>query len=457
MNSPHGASAPANVIRSSSEQHGDDTSPRLPDDIRALTEREVDASIRWLWTHANGDVDSAGCGLVLDRDDLPGVATVAATGFALAAWCVGVERGVLDRDEVRERVAGTVRTLEHSIPHKGGFLAHFVDSDTGERQGRSEYSTIDTTLALCGAVAAASFFAETDPAATSGRRASQSREISAAVERLLRRVDWPWIIDDSGDRTVVRMAWVAGEGDDYADGADEAGFVSAWSMTAEQLPLYLLAAGHPAVGPALARDLWRGFDKPVGSYGGHECVHEPAGTLFTYHFPLAFYPFQRVRDLDGRDWWANAREASLASEAWCADQADRFATFAAGLWGPAAGLGPDGYVVGGARPALHEPRTDGTVPPVSLFGALPLAPDAVAPALRVLRDEHPGAWNEWGATDGVNLEGAEPWYAEPRYGLNKGATALLGAAALGSTLVWDAFSRHPWIARGADKLGFTPA
>ncbi|GAD34713.1 hypothetical protein MTS1_02080 [Microbacterium sp. TS-1] len=420
----------------------------LPDDIRELTEREVDASIRWLWEHATGDLDSPGCGLVLDRDDLPGVATVAATGFALAAWCVGVERGILGRRDVRDRVAATLRTLEESVPHRGGFLAHFVDAATAERQGRSEYSTIDTTLALCGAAVAASFFAADGDA---------GREIGERTERLLRRIDWPWIIDDAGNRAVVRMAWVADREDDYADGADEAGFVSAWSMTAEQLPMYLLAAGHERVSTELARDLWRGFDKPVGSYGGHECVHEPAGTLFTYHFPLAFYPFQRVRDLDGRDWWANAREASLASRAWCADQAGRWKTFASGLWGPAAGLGPGGYVVNGARPALREPHADGTVPPVSLFGALPLAPAEVAPALRVLRDEHPGAWNEWGATDGVNLEGDEPWYAEPRYGLNKGATALLGAAALGSTLVWDTFSRHPWIARGADKLGFTPA
>lgn len=422
--------------------------PVLADDIRELTEQEVDASVRWLWRFSTPS--GPGCGLVLDRDDLPELATVAATGFALAAWCVGVERGILDRDEVRERVRGTLRTLEEHVPHKNGFLAHFVDARTGERHGTSEYSTIDTTLALCGAVAAASFF---DDAGMHER-----------VDRMLARIDWNWLATErpgeaggTGGTTVFHMAWVGGLGDDYAEGADADGFVSAWDMTAEQLPMYLLAAGHADVSPERAQALWDGFDKPVGSYGGHECVYERGGTLFTYHFPLAFYPFQRVRDRDGRDWFANAREASLASRAWCADQAPRSKTFAAGLWGPAAGLGPHGYVVNGARPAAHEPRWDGTIPPVSLFGALPLAPDEVTPALRVLRDEHPGAWNEWGATDGVNLEGDEPWYAEPRYGLNKGATALLGATALGSTIVWDAFANHPWIRRGADKLGFTPA
>lgn len=418
------------------------TAPELPVDILEFTDHEVSASIRWLWQHATAELDSPGCGLVLDRDDLPGTATVAATGFALAAWCIGVERGVLERDAVHDRVRATLRTLEHSVPHRNGFLAHFVDAATGERMGRSEYSTIDTALALCGAVVAAAYF-------------SEDAALAAAVDRLLQRIDWNWLTDEIDGRTVLRMAWVADREDDYADGADAAGFVSAWSMTAEQLPMYLLAAGHDAVPAERALELWRGFDKPVGSYGGHECIHEPAGTLFTYHFPLAFYPFQRVRDADGVDWWANAREASLASKAWCADQAGTWRTFAGGLWGPAAGLGPNGYVVNGARPALIEPHADGTVPPVSLFGALALAPEAVAPALRVLRDEHPGAWNEWGATDGVNLEGEEPWYAAPRYGLNKGATAILGAAAMGSTLVWDAFSQHPWIARGAGKLGFT--
>jgi hypothetical protein len=413
----------------------------LPDDIRALTEREVAACIRWLWRYSTAE--GAGCGLVLDRDDQPGIATVAATGFALAAWCIGADDGVLDREEVRERIRGTVRTLEHAVPHRNGFLAHFVDAATGERSGRSEFSTIDTALALCGAVVAAAWM--------------QDPDVSAAVDRLLARVDWPWLVEERGDRTVLRMAWVASGGDDYGSAADAAGFVGAWDMTAEQLPMYLLAAGHPDVPEELAQRLWRGFDKPVGEYGGHRCVHEPAGTLFTAHFPLAFHPFQRVRDLDGRDWWANAREVTLADRAWCADQQDRFRTFAAGLWGPSAGLGPHGYVVNGARPSRDEPRCDGTVPPVSLLGGLLVAPEETADALRVLRDAHPGAWNEWGLTDGVNLEGDLPWYAPARFGLNKGASAVLGAAALGSTLVWDAFSTHPWIARGQDALGFTPA
>ncbi len=82
----------------------------LPSDIRDLTEEEVDASIRWLWRFSTPS--GAGTGLVLDKDDLPDVATVAATGFALAAWCVGVDRGILsaavDGIKVAEAVARTM-------------------------------------------------------------------------------------------------------------------------------------------------------------------------------------------------------------------------------------------------------------------------------------------------------------------------------------------------------------
>lgn len=426
-------------------------SSELSPDLHALVSAEVDASIRWLWEHSTAHPDVPGHGQVLDRDDRPDITSTAATGFALAAWCLGVERGLLERDAVLARVRGALRGLL-TLDSAGGLLVHFADPVTLRRHGRAEYSTIDTALALDGAIVAAGYLA--DP------------EVDRLTDDLLRRVDWNALVHRRGDRTLFRMARVDSADDDYGSHADADGWVGAWDMTAEQLTLYLLAAGHPEVDPDTARALWVGFDRPVGEFAGHRCVHEPGGTLFTYHFPLAFWPFGR--DPQGTDWWHNAAEASAASAAWCAAQADRFPTFAAGIWGPAAGLGPWGYVVNGAEPATAEPHCDGTVPPASLLGALPLVPELAGPALLRLAG-HRALWDDrYGFGDGINLgagqavedlRGTVPgeWCAQARFGLNKGVSALLGAAALGSTLVWDHYGDHPWIRRGVEVLGLRPA
>lgn len=420
-----------------------------PPEIRGFVEAEVDASIRWLWHHATADPDVPGFGQVLDRDDVPGVTSTAATGFALAAWCVGIERGLLDRADVVDRVRGALRGLL-ALPHAGGFMVHFADAVTLARHGRAEYSTIDTALALDGAVVASQVLADA--------------EVTELTDRLLARVDWNAAVFERDGATLLRMARVDTRDDDYGGTADDDGWVGAWDMTAEQLSLYVLAAGHPDMQPSTARALWAGFDRPVGSFGGHTCVYEPGGTLFVYHFPLAFWPVGI--DPQGTDWWANARSASLANAAWCASQADRYPTFADGLWGTAAGLGPWGYTVNGAEPARPpSPHCEGTIPPASLIGALPLCPEEAGAALAILRDRHPDAWDErYGLADGVNLgagetavaeQGTVPqtWYAPARFGLNKGVSALMGAAALGSTLVWDAFGSQPWTARGIAVLG----
>ena len=424
----------------------------MSDGVDAFVRAEVDASIRWLWDHSTADPAVPGFGQVLDRDD-HAVTSTAATGFALAAWCVGIERGLLDATDVVGRVRGALRGLL-ALPHSGGLMVHFADATTLARQGRAEYSTIDTTLALDGAVVASQALADD--------------EVSELTTQLLERVDWNAAVHRRGDATLLRMARVDSREDDYGDHADDDGWVGAWDMTAEQLTTYVLAAGHPDVPGDVARALWAGFDRPVGSFAGHPCVHEPGGTLFVYHFPLAFWPIGT--DPQGTDWWANARQASLANAAWCDAHAERYPTFADGLWGTAAGLGPWGYTVNGAQPARPPaPHCEGTIPPASLMGALPLCPDEAGSALAVLRDRHPGAWNErYGLADGINLgAGAAPpgeqgtvplpWYAPARFGLNKGVSALLGAAALGSTLVWDAFGSHPWTARGIEVLGLTRA
>ncbi|MCL1799782.1 MAG: hypothetical protein FWG25_00240 [Promicromonosporaceae bacterium] len=431
----------------------------LPPDIAVLAEGEVDASIRWLWDHSESDAGLPGYGLVLDRDDrADSPCSVAATGFALATWVLGVERGLLDRDAVLARTRGTLRSLL-GLPQRGGLLAHFVDATTGKRWERSEYSTIDTALALDGAIVAAQFF--------------DDDECSALVEQLLERVDWAALVfTDDGERTLLRMTRVdAGDPEVYGE-PDAAGFLGAWDMTAEQLTLYLLAAGHPdpnspfAISEATARELWNGFARPVGTYAGHEVVYEWGGTLFVYHFPHAFWPFGV--DDSGLNWWENSVSATAANAAWCAAQGrlPRPAfrspagsrTFAGGLWGTSACDGPWGYQVGGAEPARPPaPYYDGTISPASLVASLAFRPVEASAALRVLRDRHPGAWDsQYGLCDGVNLDPGN-WYSKSRLGINKGQTALLGAAALGSTLVWELFNSHPWIRRGIQTIGLSPA
>lgn len=427
--------------------------PRVDAEAAALVAAEVDAAVGWLWDRATADPEAPGYGQVFDRDDRPGVSSVAATGFALAAWCVGLERGLLRRDEVVARVRGVLRGLA-ALPHRDGLMVHFADALTLQRHERSEYSTIDTGLALDGAVVAASVLA--DP------------EIAERTDELLARTDWAGAVHHRDGRTLLHMARVDDAGDSYGDGADPDGWVGAWDMTAEQLTLYVLAAGHPDVPAELARELWTGFARPVGEYGGHRCVYEWGGTLFVYHFPHAFWPFGV--DPQGVDWWANSGAATAANHAWCADRADVFPTFAAGLWGTAAGLGPWGYVVNGAEPARPpSPHCDGTIPPASLMGALPWCPDQAVAGLRRLQAEFPEAWDpRYGWPDGVNLGAGEApagregtvggrWHAPARFGINKGVSALLGAAALGSSLVWDAYGSHPWTARGIAALGLTRA
>ena len=88
-------------------------------------------------------------GLTLDRARLDGSgggqerapSSVAATGFALTAWCIAAERGWLTQAEARRRVRQTLRTLAERHAQERGWFYHFVDAADGRRVWRSEASS----------------------------------------------------------------------------------------------------------------------------------------------------------------------------------------------------------------------------------------------------------------------------------------------------------------------------
>jgi hypothetical protein len=140
-------------------------------------------------------------GFVLDRvrtdgSQTPGrsadIASIATTGFALTALCIGAARRWTDPNQIRERVRSTLRFLAYNQPHQRGWYYHFVNRKSGERAWRSELSSIDTALLLAGILTAQQCF-------------DDDFEIFQIAQALYERVDFTWMLDQSTG--LLRMGW----------------------------------------------------------------------------------------------------------------------------------------------------------------------------------------------------------------------------------------------------------
>src|SRR5690349_15347307 len=98
-------------------------------------------TFRFFWDTANPKN-----GLIPDRYPTPSFASIAAVGFGLTSYPIGVERGYISRKEARKRVLATLRFLwnapqgthQHGMSGYKGFFYHFLDMKTGERYDDSE-------------------------------------------------------------------------------------------------------------------------------------------------------------------------------------------------------------------------------------------------------------------------------------------------------------------------------
>ena len=71
-------------------------------------------------------------GLVPDRYPTPSFASIAAVGFALTAYPIGVERGYITRAQAAQRALATLSFFMRA-PNQHGFFYHFLDMKTGAR------------------------------------------------------------------------------------------------------------------------------------------------------------------------------------------------------------------------------------------------------------------------------------------------------------------------------------
>jgi hypothetical protein len=366
-------------------------------------------------------------GLTRDRASADGLAgandpaSIAATGFALTAWCIADARGWLPPHEAREHARTTLRFVMDHVAHEHGWIYHFIDPKSGNRAWHSEASTIDTALFLKGALAAREYFDDPD--------------IRQLVDGIYARIDWRWAMH--GGNTLTH-GWLP-----------ETGFiVSRWDSYAELLGLYLLGIGAPSNPlPAESWNAWR--RAPVVSYAGRTFLD--CGPLFTHQFAHAWFDFRGQSD-GQTDYWNNSVDATLAQREWFGNQSGKFARWSRDMWGLTASDSARGYVAWGGPGGASSAKVDGTVVPCAPAGSLPFAPGECIAALRHMREVGgEKVWRRYGFVDAFNPQTG--WVSSDVIGIDVGITLLMSEN-VRSGLVWRIFMKAPEVRLGMWLAGF---
>lgn len=407
-------------------------------------------------------------GLTPDRWPTRSFSSIAAVGFALTAYPIGVERGYVARAEAAERALRTLRFFweapqgpepSGTTGHRG-FFYHFLDLDTGRRYQRVELSTIDTALLLAGALFVQSYFDRADPTEDAVRRYADS---------LYRRADWRWA---QPRPPRVAHGWTPEEGFLPHD----------WTGYDEAMLLYVLALGSPTfpIDPA-AWDAWTSTYRWGEFYGQ---AHVGFAPLFGHQYSHVWIDFRGIQDrylrARGLDYFENSRRATYAQRAYAAANPGGWTGYGADLWGLTASDGPGdltlavggrarrfyGYAARGA--SFTEVRDDGTIAPTAAGGSLPFAPEIALPALIAIRERHGDlifgpygfldAFNESFPADAPAAQGrvvpGRGWFDTDYLGIDQGPILAM-VENYRTGLVWSYLRRNPHIVRGLRRAGFT--
>ena len=436
-------------------------SPELPalfDDIERRT-------FNFFWETTNPQN-----GLVQDRFPTPAFASVAAVGFGLTAYPIGVERGYVTREQARRRVLATLRFF-HDAPQGvaatgmtgyKGFFYHFVDMKSGARFETVELSTIDTALFVAGALFCQSYF--------DGAHADEA-EIRDLADRIYRRIDWHWAQPNA---PAISHGW-----------KPETGFLALdYRGYNEAMIVYLLALGSPTF-PVKA-EAWvewtKPYDRTWGKHFGQEHLAFPP--LFGHQYTHTWIDFRDIQDAymrkRGLDYFENTRRATYAQQTYAITNPLGWKGYGEKLWGISASDGPVDADLDyrGRRIRFHtyagrgmggaETYDDGTIAPTAAISSLPFAPEIVIPTVLEMHRRY-GAhiYSTYGFLDSFNpgfdydlplgqgrriADGG--WVAGDYLGIDQGPIIAM-IENYRTELVWRTMRKNPYIRRGLERAGFS--
>ncbi|MCK9366418.1 MAG: Tat pathway signal protein [Metallibacterium scheffleri] len=418
------------------------------------------------------DTTNPANGLAPDHYPGPSFSSIAAVGFALTAYPIGVERGWVTRQQAAQRVLTTLKFFEDAPQGKAaagesgykGFYYHFLNMRTGRRWPDIELSSIDTALLMAGVLFDQSYFDRDTPI---------EKQIRSLANQLYQRVDWTWM---QADPPLISMGWTP-----------ESGYIPHnWQGYNEAMILYIEALGSPT--HPVQKDAWTAwtatYPKFWGDYYGREQLSY--GPLFVSQYSQSWIDFRGIQDAFMRahhsDYFINSRRATESQRDYAIANPMGWTGYGKDLWGLTACDGPGnvvsvnakgqkrvfwGYTARGA--GIVGTQDDGTIAPTAALGSIAFAPRIVIPMVEAMQARYgKSIYGAYGYVDAFNPSFHETdaplrtgkivpgagWVDSERLGIDQGPILLM-LENYRSGFVWRVMRKNPYIRRGLQRAGFT--
>ncbi|MCK9554520.1 hypothetical protein M0R36_01670 [bacterium] len=406
--------------------------------VRELTDDEfLDAVSKASFDYFWNEVDESS-GLVKDATghDYCNIANV---GFCLSAYCIGVERDWVEREEAEKRCLRILDTFLNDVEGEYGFYYHFIKLGSGKRDGRSEVSTIDTAIFLCGIITAGEYF---------------GGEVMEKGNLIVDKVEWDRFINlDEEDAYGHYLNFYHGWRPEGGKGGRLTDYY--WDFYSDEIMLVnILALGSKE--HSVPPESFYSWTRRKGRYkDGNEFIYSWHGGLFSYQYAHAWFDFKGIVDREDTDWFQNSVDATITNRQFCVDHMSEFSTYGPDSWGVTSFSIKNGgnYTMEHGTPPCGSglPIYDGTISPSGPAGSIPFTPKLSLQALRFFQRKYPRLWGVYGLGDSFNLD--EEWWSHRYYGLGEGIT-LLAIENYRSGLIWKYFMRSPYIVNGLARAGF---
>lgn len=398
---------------------------------------------------------------VLDRYPTRTFSSIAATGFGLTSYLVGIENGYISRTEGALRIKNTLEVL-WNLPQSNnatnvsgyqGFFYHFLRLDNAHRYKNVELSSIDTGLLMAGVLSCMTYFENSQTAI--------EKEIVSLSEKLYQRVNWQWMMQKNGK---MSMGW-----------HPESGFIqSDWSGYNEAMILLIMAMGSPTF--PIDSTAWTHWCQSyvLDTFCGQKNVQfDP---LFGHQYSHMYIDFRGIFDAytraSGIDYFENSKRATLSNRAYCIKNPSKYIGYHENQWGLTACDGPKNTTleIDGITRLFYDYRArgacsiqvvdDGTIAPTAAGGSIAFTPQISEKALEYMWNEHyHNLIGEYGFKDAFNLTYKDPnnstgWFDVDYLGIDQGPI-LLQIQNHETEMIWKLMKRNPYIINGLRKAGFS--